>query len=139
MSDWLLGARNVETMPRVTEPVANIAFHRFRHQNPLLPVYRSNSFEEFRIVREICRPSVSLRVHSKSQSLGKKERIERRQRLRFKRIRGGRGRGKLAAISAPIYRRGIVESCGDGIRGWLRKRASCRRHGNAEPLATANI
>lgn len=25
------------------------------------------------------------------------------------------------------------------IRGWLRKRGSCRRHGNAEPLATANI
>lgn len=46
---------------------------------------------------------------------------------------------KLATISAPIYRRGILESCGNAIRGWLRKRASCRRQGNAEPLATANI
>lgn len=36
----------------------------------------------------------------------------------------------MAAISAPIYRRGIVESC--AAMGWLRKRASCRRHGNAE-------
>lgn len=117
VSDWLLGgaARNVKTMPRV---VANTAVFTKILRPPSSAVRRSKLFvNRFEISRprryESARKVKVWNVTKEgADRVGEERRGITLPRPRFKRIRG-----KLAAISAPIYRRGIVESCGDAIRG----------------------